>query len=1020
MRLRQKITVTTLAIALLPFIAAMTIALLNNSKQVESLTIETVQERLETGAEAISGYFAARTAEIAAYADMPLTKTMDWQEIGPYLRSQIQRQKGIYEKLLLGRLDSYYYVTAGGNPAQAGLATFDDSDPEAKPKSIAQRPYWQITTAANIAKEQTVYISDPMISYTTGVRQVMVAAGITGQNGDPAGMIGGAIEWGEIESRINAIRKRVLKDMAPGCKLFLVSADGVYIYHWDPEKVVHMVLDEQGKPLINEIGEKVVRKTSVTKEPAPELAKAGNLMIAGKSGTVFYDDDSSGEEMTVTFAPVRSARYSIALVLPKSEIMAPVNRLRWYLIIIMAATVVIVLMVSILIGRHIAVPIIALRNAASAIAEGNRHTPITRKSTDEVGELTDTFNTMLATLQQRADLLARSESRFRAVAENASSAIITADVDGKIVFWNRTAEKMFGYSADEILAKPLTMIMPERYHHAHKKGLERVANKGKTRITGKIVELDGLKKDGTEFPLDLSLSMWEIEDRLFFTALINDVTSRKEAEEQIVKLAKFPEENPNPVLRVSADGKIIYHNNASRKILQHWHCTGDDLVPDAYWQHIRQALDSNRPLRVETDCGNTVYSLTCAPVVESECVNLYALDITDRKRSEEMLSASEHRFRTLVENVPGAVYRSHIESPWIFDHISEAIFAVTGCHAEQFMQGGLSIGDLIIPEDIERVIRVVDEGVKSRSPFTVEYGVRHKDGSVRYVLERGRAAFDNNGNPLWLDGVILDTTDRWLAQTERRRLMKTLETRNRELQDIVYVASHDLKSPLVNISGFGNELADQCTKLENLMTKTEVAESEKHDIERIINEEIPESLEYINAGTDKINMLINGLLQVSRVGSVEFKIELLDMNEIIARIIDTVGFQAKTKNISITADSLPACIGDSPKTNQVFTNLINNAIKYLDPERKGKIRISGTRQGDESIFCVADNGIGISPQHQHRVFEVFHRLNPNDSVGGEGLGLTIVMRIVDRQNGRIWLESELEKGSKFYVALPAS
>jgi PAS domain S-box-containing protein len=385
-----------------------------------------------------------------------------------------------------------------------------------------------------------------------------------------------------------------------------------------------------------------------------------------------------------------------------------------------------------------------------------------------------------------------------------------------------------------------------------------------------------------------------------------------------------------------------------------------------------------------------------------------------------MLSTSEQRFRSLVENVPGAVYRCHLESPWSFEHTSEAIFVITGYHAEQFMKGELSIGELIIPEDIERVIKVIDEGVKSRSSFTVEYGIRHKDGSVRHVLERGRAVLDNSGNPLWLDGVMLDTTDRWLAETERARLMKTIEARNRELQDIVYVASHDLKAPLVNISGFGNELADHCTQLENILTKTQVAETEKHDIEKIINEDIPESLEFINAGTDKINMLINGLLQVSRVGSVEFKIEPLDMNEIIKQIIETVGFQAKTKDISITADPLPPCMGDSPKTNQVFTNLINNAIKYLDPERKGEIHISGSQQGDESVYCIADNGIGISPQHQHRIFEVFHRLNPNDSVGGEGLGLTIVMRILDRQNGRTWLESHPDKGSEFYVALPTA
>jgi len=113
---------------------------------------------------------------------------------------------------------------------------------------------------------------------------------------------------------------------------------------------------------------------------------------------------------------------------------------------------------------------------------------------------------------------------------------------------------------------------------------------------------------------------------------------------------------------------------------------------------------------------------------------------------------------------------------------------------------------------------------------------------------------------------------------------------------------------------------------------------------------------------------------------------------------------------------LPSCSGDEAQIGQVFSNLLDNALKYLDPDRKGVIRISGTRQ---LVYCVEDNGIGVKMSHQNKIFEIFHRLNPGDGTAGEGLGLAIVHRILDRHGGRIWVESKPGKGSKFFVSLSA-
>ena len=129
-------------------------------------------------------------------------------------------------------------------------------------------------------------------------------------------------------------------------------------------------------------------------------------------------------------------------------------------------------------------------------------------------------------------------------------------------------------------------------------------------------------------------------------------------------------------------------------------------------------------------------------------------------------------------------------------------------------------------------------------------------------------------------------------------------------------------------------------------------------------------------------------------------------------------FQLKNSGIELQIERLPSCRGDDFQINQMFTNLIDNALKYLDPGRHGIIRVSGEKKNGIVVYCVEDNGIGIARSHQDKIFEIFHRLDPERG-DGEGLGLNIVWKILDRHNGNIWVESEPGKGSRFYVSLPA-
>jgi signal transduction histidine kinase len=138
------------------------------------------------------------------------------------------------------------------------------------------------------------------------------------------------------------------------------------------------------------------------------------------------------------------------------------------------------------------------------------------------------------------------------------------------------------------------------------------------------------------------------------------------------------------------------------------------------------------------------------------------------------------------------------------------------------------------------------------------------------------------------------------------------------------------------------------------------------------------------------------------------------LNEIVA----AMKFQLDEAKAEVRVEELPTCIGDSVQTSQVFGNLLDNALKYRDPARSLRVVVSGTIRDGQSVYSIADNGVGIAPEHQAKVFEIFHRLDP-DSGSGEGLGLTIAQRVLERQRGRIWVESRPGAGSTFFVSLPA-
>lgn len=304
---------------------------------------------------------------------------------------------------------------------------------------------------------------------------------------------------------------------------------------------------------------------------------------------------------------------------------------------------------------------------------------------------------------------------------------------------------------------------------------------------------------------------------------------------------------------------------------------------------------------------------------------------------------------------------------------------------------------------------------KTKSPQQSE--ISTPDGRTWFL--RGYPILDKNQNVTALVEFGQDITLRRKAENERKKLVKTLKSKNAELQAIIYFASHDLRTPLANITGFSQELSSDIETLKKIIQNAQLSDENKIQTQNILNQSIPEAVHYISTSAAKTQQLINSLLKVSRIGTKQIKIEQLDVNNIVSEIIETLQYKSKELNAQITAENLPQCKADYYLMNQIFSNLIGNAVKYLKPDKPGSIKIAGKKTNAKASYCIEDNGIGIEPNQTEKIFNIFHRVRNQYSVDGEGVGLAIVKRALDRLNGQISVQSEPDKGTKFCFSLPA-
>jgi len=376
-------------------------------------------------------------------------------------------------------------------------------------------------------------------------------------------------------------------------------------------------------------------------------------------------------------------------------------------------------------------------------------------------------------------------------------------------------------------------------------------------------------------------------------------------------------------------------------------------------------------------------------------------NITDRKRAEIALRDSEERFRAIFEQAAVGIAKSALGGQ--FMRVNPGFCQIVRYAESELLQQNWQA--ITHPDDIEadrEYVRSLLSG--DIQTFSLEKRLLCKDEAVRWANVTVSAMRDAKGTPQYLICAIEDISQRKLVQEllqasldTQTRYAQELTRSNAELEQFSYVASHDLQAPLSTIAGYAQLLEKRC---HNQLD----AQGNKF-IRNIVN------------SCGRMQALIDDLLEYSRVGRSEKPFDVIDCNLVFEDACANLQLAIRQDQASVTRGDLPMVRGDSFQLLQLFQNLIGNAIKYRSSEAP-MVRVSASRQGDSWVFSVQDNGIGIAEQYHPRIFQLFQRLHSQKQYSGTGIGLAICQRIVDRHGGRLWVESEPNRGSTFYFSIP--
>lgn len=413
-----------------------------------------------------------------------------------------------------------------------------------------------------------------------------------------------------------------------------------------------------------------------------------------------------------------------------------------------------------------------------------------------------------------------------------------------------------------------------------------------------------------------------------------------------------------------------------------------------------ERIDHYETVRVRKDGSRIPVSLTASPILgpDGDIVGVSAL-ARDISRTRAALEGAEQRFRSAFNDAPIGMSVFSV-APGSFgqvEQINAAMERLLGYSAAEL--NAMSPGDLTHPDDAERERPLLEELASGkRDSYEIEKRNRHKDGHWIWLYVSTSMLRDEEP-PRFAIGHVLDISERKEAEQELAQAQQNLERSNAELDQFAYVASHDLKEPLILLSAYARML------------------EERH--QEAFDDEGRTFIGHIRGEAARMKAMVDDLLDYSRLETRAAEVEAVDLNEALENARRTLAPRLEETGGTVEREgSLPTVKGTPSQFERLFRNLLSNGVKFHG-DAPPAVRVSSRQADGEWLVCVRDNGIGIDPSKAERVFDVFQRLHSQERYSGTGMGLAICKRIVERHGGRIWVEPGKDGGSSFNFTLPA-
>jgi PAS domain S-box-containing protein len=719
-----------------------------------------------------------------------------------------------------------------------------------------------------------------------------------------------------------------------------------------------------------------------------------------------------------TFCPVVHDGRTLGIVFIRSDLSALTDRYRdyvWLVALTFLGSILAAFPLARILQEQISRPILALSGAARSISEHLDFSARAEKfGEDELGVLTDAFNRMLETLAERTRLLDM-------VMRNMSEGVVVADRTGKMVYFNQGAERITGMT---ISAKPSDQWIKEYGVFKEDKVTPWPQEEMSLGKAVRGIEENGviqfLRNPAHPEGIFISVNGRPLKDEkgrpaggmVVFRDITQELKVREELKASEVNYREiFEKVNDALYVHEMDTGRIVDVNDRtcemmgfSREEILHGDPNvavtgkpGYALKDAAEW--IKKAATQGPQIfewLAKHKSGREYWvevSLKRAVIAGQDRVLALVRDISDRKRMEEALQ-SQGFISSILENLPNMVFVKDAK---------ELKFVMFNKAGEDLL--GIPRQDLMGKNDFDFFPQKEAEHFTAKDRKTLEAGkvldipeepLSTKGKGLRTLHTKKIPVMGPDGKPAYLLGISEDITDQ-KKQEEMRIYTKALENSNKEMQDFIFVASHDLQEPLRKVQAFGNFL--------------------KEELGGGISAAAVDYLTRMQDAALRMGRLIEDLLQLTRVTTRAKPFERIALKQVLEDVLSDLEIRLKETGGRVVAGDLPTLDADPTQMRQLFQNLLGNALKFHKKGEVPVVEITAEASQGSCLIRVKDNGIGFDPKYNQKIFEIFQRLNGQE-YEGTGIGLAVCRKVVERHGGKITVASAPGQGAVFEVVLP--